>query len=99
MILDPMKMFREITMVNWNIGAPTILSFLNKLMKSWKNRAGPGVDSGKIMMVGMIQRQSIGKKAEPGVDSGKITMAGKILRIMVDLADKTIFKQMNILFE
>ena len=75
MILDPMKMFREITMVNWNIGAPTILSFLNKLMKSWKNRAGPVVDSGKIMMVGMI------------------------LRIMVDLADKTIFKQMNILFE
>ena len=75
MILDPMKMFKEITMVNWNIVAPTILSFLNKLMKSWKNRGGPGVDSGKIMMVGMI------------------------LRIMVDLADKTIFKQMNILFE
>ena len=75
MILDPMKMFKEITMVNWNIVAPTILSFLNKLMKSWKNRARPGVDSGKIMMVGMI------------------------LRIMVDLADKTIFKQMNILFE
>ena len=62
-------------------------------------KAGPGVDSGKITMAGMIQRQSIGKKAEPGVDSGKITMAGKILRIMVDLADKTILKQMNILFK
>ena len=48
-------------MVNWNIGAPPILSFLNKLMKSWKNRAGPGVDSGKIMMVGMILRMMIAR--------------------------------------
>ena len=75
MILDPMKMFKEMMMVNWNIGALTILSFLNKLMKSWKNRAGPGVDSGKIMMLAMI------------------------LRMMIALADRTLFKQMNILFQ
>ena len=48
MILNPLKMFREMIMVNWNIGAPPILSFLNKLMKSWKNRVGPGVEDRKM---------------------------------------------------